>query len=283
MISGLAGAAMYLLSAGDGDERRLHVTERVLDQFCRLAVARPPLGLWTPPGKITEIERTRSPHLHDGYLNLGFAHGISGVASVLGSAASRGIGSSAVTGAVTALGELLTDCLVETDYGLDLPYFKLPADWQHEQLGLARSAWCYGNLGGAVALANCASVDVRFLDTAIQLLESVERRPLELRQIDNPSLCHGVAGQISIQRHIAAVAQAHGRHWNGPSEGTVAQLLAMADDTAAFGLRNNNVPGAQTDSPGFLTGSGGAAVALVSLGSDRNTAAEYMLCGGVPC
>ncbi|AZQ72675.1 hypothetical protein EKH77_16890 [Streptomyces luteoverticillatus] len=284
VISGLAGAAMYLLAAGDADERRRDAADRIVEQFCRLVVVPPPLGLWTPPARITEIERDRSPHLHDGYLNLGFAHGVPGVASVLGVAAARGSAVPGLPEAVSALAGLITDCLVETDYGPDLPYFKLPPERQQgEQRGLARAAWCYGNLGGAVALANCASVDPRFVDTAIRLLESVERRPVELRHIDNPSLCHGIAGQLTVQRYIAAVAAKHGRQWAGPGEETLERLLAMADPTAAFGMRNDNVPGAQTDSPGFLTGSGGTAVALVSLGAERITGAEYMLCGGVPC
>ncbi|MCC3776352.1 lanthionine synthetase C family protein [Streptomyces sp. UNOB3_S3] len=283
VISGLAGAAMYLLAAGDADERRRDAADRIVEQFCRLVVVPAPLGLWTPPARITEIERARSPHLHDGYLNLGFAHGIPGVASVLGVAAARGSAVPGLPEAVSALGGLITDCLVETDYGPDLPYFQLPPERQGEQRGLARSAWCYGNLGGAVALANCASVDPRFLDTAIRLLESVERRPVELRHIDNPSLCHGVAGQLTVQRYIATVAAKHGRHWAGPDQGTLDRLLAMGDPGAAFGMRNDNVPGARTDSPGFLTGSGGTAVALVSLGAGRITGAEYMLCGGAPC
>ncbi|GHC36832.1 lanthionine synthetase C family protein [Streptomyces cinnamoneus] len=283
VISGLAGAAMYLLASGDADERRRDAADRVVEQFCRLATVPPPHGLWTPAGKITEIERNKSPHLHDGYLNLGYAHGVSGVVSLLGTAAAHGAASPRVADAVHALGELITNCLVETDYGLDLPYFKLPPDRQWEQQGLARSAWCYGNLGAAAALANCASVDPRFLDTAIELLRSVGRRPVALRHIDNPSLCHGVAGQITVERHVAAVAAAHGRQWAGPARDTLEHLLAMADPDAAFGLRNDNVPGARTDSPGFLTGSGGAAVALVSLERDRLTQAEYMLCGGVAC
>ncbi|MFK8843665.1 hypothetical protein [Streptomyces sp. Ac-502] len=106
-------------------------------------------------------------------------------------------------------------------------------------------------------------MDPAFLDTAIALLESVERRPEELRQIDNPSLCHGIAGQISIQRHIGTVARAHGRHWSGPSQHTVEQLLAMTDSDSLFGLRNNNVSGVQTDSPA----SSPARVALRSLSS----------------
>ncbi|MDT0459735.1 lanthionine synthetase C family protein [Streptomyces sp. DSM 41527] len=283
VISGLAGAGMYLFASGDADERRRNAADRIVEHFCRLAVAPPPLGLWTPPRKITEVERNRSPHLHGGYLNLGFAHGISGVASLLGTAAARGSTSPALTSAVTAIGELITACLVDTAYGPDLPYFKLPADRQRGQQGLARSAWCYGNLGGAVALAHCASVDTRFLDTAISLLESVERRPVELRHVDNPSLCHGIAGQITVQRHVAAVAAVHGQPWSGPRQATLEQLLDMADAGAVFGLRNDNVPGAQTDSPGFLTGSGGAAVALISLGGDRITTAEAMLCGGAAC
>ncbi|UQA94463.1 lanthionine synthetase C family protein [Streptomyces halobius] len=283
VISGLAGAAIHLLASGGADERRRNAADRIVEQFCRLATVPPPLGLWTPPGKITSIERNGSPHLHDGYLNLGFAHGISGVLSVLGTAASRGTASPVLTGTVTTLGEQITDRLVETDYGPDLPYFMLPSDRQREQTGLARSAWCYGNLGAAVALANCASVDLRFLDTAIRLLESVERRPVELRYIDNPSLCHGVAGQVTVQRYVAAVAASYGRGWAGPNQAVVEQLLTMVDPDATFGLRNNVVPGAQTDSPGFLTGSGGAAVALMSLGHDGLTAAELMLCGGVAC
>ncbi|MFE7661075.1 lanthionine synthetase C family protein [Streptomyces celluloflavus] len=283
VISGLAGAGMYLLASGDADERRWAMAERIVDRFCRLVLVPPPLGLWTPAGKITEVERNGSPQLHGGYLNLGFAHGISGVASLLGTAAARGLASPALSRAVSVLGALITDCLVDTGYGPDLPYFKLPPDRQRGQQGLARSAWCYGNLGGAVALAHCARADERFLDTAIGLLESVERRPAELRYIDNPSLCHGIAGRITVQRYVAAVAASYGRQCGGPAQATLERLLEMADPRAVFALRNDNVPGAQTDSPGFLTGSGGAAVALVSLDRDRITTAEAMLCGGAAC
>ncbi|WP_143079121.1 lanthionine synthetase C family protein [Streptomyces monashensis] len=283
VISGLAGTGMYLLAAGDADDRRREVVDRVVDHLCRLVLVPPPLGLWTPSAKITETERRNSPHLHGGYLNLGFAHGISGVASLLGTAAARGPVPPTLRQAVLVLGELITCSLVDTAYGPDLPYFKLPPDRLRGQQGLARSAWCYGNLGGALALAHCASVDPRFLDTAIRLLESVERRPVELRHIDNPSLCHGIAGRLTVQRHVATVAASYGRQWTGPAREALDRLLEMADPRAVFGLRNDNVPGAQTDSPGFLTGSGGAAVALISLGRDRVTTAEAMLCGGRAC
>jgi hypothetical protein len=282
IISGLAGAAMYLLHVGAQDGPSWDMVTRVVEAFCRLAVLPVPRGFWTPPSEITEFERKHHPELCGGYLNLGYAHGISGVLSLLGQAKRQQVPCPSVEEAATVLGAVLRNCLRSTDYGMDLPYYKLTPGHETARM-LTRCAWCYGNIGAALAFAHAASVNPRFLVDCGQLLDSVEARPQQLRFDNNPSLCHGIGGQLSIQRYLAGMLGTQRCPLGRSHEETVERLLALWDDRALFGFVNEQPDGVPTDSPGFLTGAGGAAVALISLatGAGRISMAENMLCGGV--
>lgn len=283
VISGLAGAAMYLLHAGAQDGPSRDMVTRVVEAFCRLAVLPVPLGFWTPPSEISEFEREHRPKLGGGYLNLGYAHGISGVLSLLGQAKRHQIPCPLLEEAATVLGAVLRNCLQANDYGMDLPYYKLTPGYETARM-LTRCAWCYGNMGAALAFAHAASVDPHFLIDCGQLLDSVEARPRQLRFDNNPSLCHGLGGQLSIRRCLAGMLGTQRCPLGRSHEDTVERLLGLWDDRALFGFVNEQPDGVPTDSPGFLTGSGGTAVALISLstGAGRISMAEKMLCGGVP-
>ena len=62
---------------------------------------------------------------------------------------------------------------------------------------------------------------------------------------------------------------------------TPADVLRYTDLAAQFGLVNYQLPSRPTDSPGFLEGSGGAAVALITSGRGQPVAAEALLTGAV--
>lgn len=276
VIAGLSGAALYILQTAAWNGRLARTGVAIIEEFCRLALDTPPNGFWTPSNQITEFERETSPRLRGGYLNLGYAHGIAGVLSVLGRASARGVDVARLDDAIVTLTKVLTDSLQDTEYGPDVPYHRLSADQPATQPELSRTAWCYGNLGLALALSNA---DIEQNGIVRGLVRSVHDRPLALRFMGNPSLCHGIGGQLSIERHLG-LAKLPADY---TPDVTIENLLDFADDRMEFGFANEQQEGRFTDSPGFLEGSGGVAVALISLESEEPSTAEKMLLGDFTC
>ncbi len=71
-------------------------------------------------------------------------------------------------------------------------------DWR--ALHGTRTAWCDGTPGVARSLwlAGQALEDDNLCQEAVKAIECSLRRPVRLRQINSPTLCHGVAGLLQI-------------------------------------------------------------------------------------
>lgn len=277
VVSGMAGAVCYVLATAARHGPLASVAVRVLERLCDLVLTPPPGGLWTPPSKITDVEREHHAHLLGGYLDLGYAHGAAGVLAVLGRARERGVGPARLDEAITTLAAELVGDLQPTEYGRDLPYHRIRPDRPATQGVLSRAAWCYGNPGLALALTRVGAIVPQAGAVADELLASVHRRPASLLFVDNPSLCHGLAGLLAVARLVDGASS--------QVDDLVEQLLDHRDPAARFGFRNVQRDPISIDSPGFLEGSAGAAVALVSFAADptRFCAAEDMLLGGFSC
>lgn len=263
VVVGISGAVTYIM-ATDAHRTALGETaERALRALAELAVIEAPGGLWTPPDKVSDLERATRPELWAGYLNCGFAHGIAGVLNVLGQACDRGIGGEVVVEATERLADLLVQVSTYTD-GVDVPAFlPLPDDHRSRPAPTgdsARYGWCYGNLGAALPFHNSRFLALRHPRLRTDLLD-VAGRSTDLG-LDNPSLCHGLAGKLVLERAML------GDH-TVPEN--VKQLLALRNPNKLFDFDNVQLGSAVLDSPGFLDGSGGAAVALLSLAAEPDT------------
>ncbi|MEU1984772.1 lanthionine synthetase LanC family protein [Nocardia sp. NPDC019395] len=264
VVVGISGAVTYVMTTDAHRTALGDTAERAVRTLAELAVAEAPGGLWTPPDKVSELERSTRPELWAGYLNCGFAHGIAGVLNVLGQACDRGIGGPVVAEAAERLADLLVQVSTYANM-VDVPAF-LPLRSDHDGGPAptgdgARYAWCYGNLGAALPFHNSRFLADRHPDMLAGLLDISGRSQTSL-SLDNPSLCHGMAGKLALEREML------GDH---TVPANVKQLLALSTPDRVFGFDNVQLESTVLDSPGFMDGSGGAAVALLSLGAPPDT------------
>ena len=259
VISGLSGAISYVFTTDAGTGKLGQAAIRAIDALAELALTDCPGGLWTPTERLHELERARWGHTAPSQLNCGFAHGIAGVLNVLGQASDRGWGSPLVPEATEHLAGIL---LAASDLNgtLDVPYRVLPETAAAADRTRSRYAWCYGNLGAALPFHNSATLRRKHPDVITRLLDTSERTEEDL-QLSGPTLCHGRAGKLVLERIMLG---------EDTVVGNTAALLQLADPARPYLLEDDR-RGSPFDSPGFLSGSGGAASALLSLQAPADT------------
>ena len=258
VIVGLCGAVTYVMTTAARETELGESAVQAIGTLAALSLVDFPGGLWTPPEKVGELEGRLRPELWAGYLNCGFAHGIAGALNLLGQACDRGIGGDVVAEATDRLADLLVE-VSTTRSGLDVPA-NVPLQRFREgegESGTARTryAWCYGNLGAALPFHNSRHLAARHPDVLTRLLDTSGRTADDMG-LDNPTLCHGTAGKLVLERAMLGADTV---------PDNVAGLLAQRNPERVFGFDNIQSSCPTLDSPGLLDGSGGAAVALVSL------------------
>lgn len=284
IIGGLAGPTRLLLQIPRIEDRSAGVLSAAVDRLARWAVTTD--GYRTPPARITPLEREHQPDLHGGYLNLGYAHGLCGVLSVLARAAERNVGGSVVHEGAERVATTIVNAVIECEHGPELPFMQptVPVSSGGGPGRSSRIGWCYGNIGAVLAFSDYLPVAADKANIAAsleRLLNSVAQTPLSLHD-DNPSLCHGVGGLLLIARHFTENGLWIGSDTALNPQDLAGRVLGMYDSDLVFGLRN--LQQWPLDSPGFLTGSGGAGVALASWAEGtRLTSVEKIITGGSLC
>jgi hypothetical protein len=200
LITGLVGIAVPVLQriadrkASPSSEP---VARGILDQLERLA--RPMdtgLSWHTPAALLPEWQRVQAP---DGYTNLGLAHGIPGVVAILARYIAAGVDAARarvlLDGAVAYL-RSVAGPRPGTRYPAWLP---TRGDWT------CRVAWCYGDLGVAVALMSAATATGRddWRRDALELARGMAARPIDAAQVVDAGLCHGAAGVAHLFNRLA--------------------------------------------------------------------------------
>ncbi len=186
----------------------------------------------------------------------GMAHGVTGILAFLALAAEH---ERLVPGQQEAMHHLagwLGDIAGEDAAG---PYF--PA-WAAETPVPAKSAWCYGAPGVAVALHRAGTVlgEPAWQRLAAEALRAVTRRPEADWHLDGPTVCHGHAGLL---RALHRVGTATGDPELLAAAGRVARRVAAdADETAEFLFRHHE-SGVPVDVAGLVEGAAGVACALL--------------------
>ena len=266
VISGASGVAAYLL---------LRDPHRVLpDMLAGLvsltdASERPPR--WsTPPELLDETMRRLYPW---GNLNCGLAHGIPGPLALLALALQTGHEVPGQAEAIRRVAEWLLAHSMDDEWGINwssaVPLLRSgkPAN-DNTSWRAARSAWCYGSPGVARALwlAGEALDDAFFRDRAVEAMLTVLHRPVAQRQIDSPTLCHGIAGLLLVLLRFAndtgipAFAEASGE--------LVDQLIGIYDPDRPLGYASLEPGGNSVDRAGLLDGAPGVAMALLAAATD---------------
>ena len=153
---------------------------------------------WTPPEEILDEEaRKRYP---SGRADLGVAHGVAGPIALLGSICGAGVEQATAPALLEGAVRWLLAHSVPTDAGPTFPIWVAPGF----QSSPARSAWCYGNPGIAVALLRAARgvSDAGWEQAAVALAcRAAERPPAETGVVD-ASFCHGTAGLAHIYNRM---------------------------------------------------------------------------------
>ena len=270
LINGLTGLGVYALARWP-EAAGADCLPAVVEHLARRA-RRDSDGAywWTPPALLLGPQRQRYP---DGGVDLGVAHGMAGVLPLLARAHALGAGGELA-------GPLLADAVrwllahaVPGRSGQTVPGFLAAGTAARP----ARTAWCYGDPGVAMALLLAArdAGEPGWAEAATRLALHAAARPPEETGVTDAGLCHGTAGlahlfnrmhQFTGEPELARAAV----FW---IERTLA-VCAAADP--ATGLAGEPaVPGAGAgqpawNGPGLLEGAAGITLALLA----ASTAAE---------
>ncbi|MFJ6777439.1 lanthionine synthetase C family protein, partial [Kitasatospora sp. NPDC091257] len=262
LVSGASGVAAYLLRRDPHE-----VLPELLTALVRVAEPAHGMRRWaTPPELLTSASmRRRYP---SGHLNCGLAHGIPGPLAILSLAlrAGREVPGQAKT--VRALAQWLLSHRVDDAWGGGwpdgVPVTPTGRRQPQREPVATRCAWCYGSPGVARSLwlAGEALDDDGLRSAAVEAMTSVLRRPVELRHINSPTFCHGVAGLLHIVLRFAHET-ASARLAYASTE-LVDQLLSAYDPELPFGYASLEEADVAVDRPGLLDGAAGVAMALLA-------------------
>lgn len=301
VIGGAAGWLAALLRAADLLGRRAtdatrQAADRLVDYLVELTRDDGgPLRWFCAPSHFPTIlgpdgEPTPLPgyvkQFPDGVYNLGFAHGPPGILAALcrpdiahaTGTADREARSRRVRQGVRELSRTLEALRIDS---LDYPAWAnllLPhpdtgrPDTGAEQVP-ARSAWCYGPPGIAASLlpASAACGDPEPTDLAVATLLGVERTPAEQQRINSPTLCHGLAGLVTV--YGRAAAQTGLPDLRRMHDAFLSRMCSYADPEHPYLFPDYDPWGGHEHNPGLLTGAAGAMLAL--LGAVSDTAAGW--------
>ena len=260
LISGLVGIAVPVLQRiadGKASPSSEPVARGILDQLERLARPMDTGVAWfTPPELLPEWQRHVAP---EGYTNLGLAHGVPGVIAILARYITAGVD--------VARARVLLEAGVDylRSVAGPVPGSRYVAWLPSQPNSVARVAWCYGDLGVAIALMSAGTALGRddWRRDALDLARGMAARPFETSQVIDAGLCHGAAGAAHLFNRLA---QATGEvELARAADVWFARTITMRRDDGVAGFpRAEFTEGNITYEPAadLLTGAIGVALAL---------------------
>jgi hypothetical protein len=201
----------------------------------------------------------------EGVVNLGLAHGVPGPLALLSLARIQGIDVAGQAEAIRRTADLLCSTQVADEWGPNFP--AAVAAGGRGKAPASRAAWCYGTPGVARSLWLSADATgcERYREVAVEAMEAVFRRPVDVRRIDSPTLCHGVAGLLQVTLRLARASGLAVFH--AAAATLLAQLLAEFEPASLVGFPNREPSGNRVEQPGFLDGAAGVALVLLAASS----------------
>ncbi|MFE9242015.1 lanthionine synthetase C family protein [Nocardiopsis sp. NPDC006938] len=269
LVSGATGLGLLLL------RRRSSPTalQALLSYLVELTVpvrgpgGRPTPGWWTPDSPTPGLP-TPYPL---GHLNLGIAHGVSGVLALLALAWAEGERVPGQTAAITRITEWL---LRWGPRAGDSPGAESWQGWpgilssESGRQGAPalpnRPTWCYGTAGTAraVQLAGVALLRPDWEAAAVEGLTAVLHNPTLTGLVTEPSLCHGWAGVLQATWRVAGTSDDHRLQEQIPA--IAEQVMDHLDPERMAG--------------GLLEGLAGVALALHTFATDTEPASGWDRC-----
>lgn len=194
LVSGLAGYGVYALECLPTPGAR-ECLEGVVSRLAELAIHTPEGVTWrTGPELLPDHQRRQSP---DGHHNLGVAHGVPGVLVVLALSAAAGVARSQAAAMASGAVDWLLAQRLDDNSPSRLPYWR---NTDGSTTGPARTAWCYGDPGVAMAVLVAArALGVAAWEAeATGLARAAALRAPEDSGVTDAWLCHGSAGLAHV-------------------------------------------------------------------------------------
>ncbi len=286
IVSGLVGLGVYALERlprAPAIECLELVVARLDEMSGRTAAG---IAWLSPPELLPAPQREDCPA---GCYNLGLAHGVPGVIALLGQVCARE--DAALHGARQKARALLDGAVAwllahePADHTESFPYW-IGAGISPQP---ARLAWCYGDLGIAVALLQAArgACEPAWEREAVRIAQRAAARPAEQSGVIDCGLCHGAAGVAHLFNRLFQATgddtlREAARFWfartfemRRPGEAVAGFPAWMPDPVRPEEKR-------WVAEPGLLEGAAGVALALLAATSDREPAWDRMLLVSVP-
>jgi lantibiotic modifying enzyme len=273
LINGLVGLGIYALE-GLPRPTAAACLERVVARLGERARQEPEGAAWfSPPETLPGYQLEEHP---DGLYNLGMSHGAAGIVALLGAACDAG-----TAGARPLLDRAMAWLLARrqpADQGFAFSNFHVPGT----EPSPSRLAWCYGDPGMAAALLVAArgAGEPAWERAALEVARAAASRPEELSRVRDTSLCHGAAG----------LAHLFHRLYNATGEEELADAARFwYERTLGFRVPGLGFGGFRPwsigtdgifdwrEDPGFLQGSAGVGLALLSAVSTVEPAWDRVL------
>ncbi len=281
VISGVTGLGRYFLAEPSDPEAVQDVLRYLVALTEPVRAGAGPLPGWFSPPWPAALD----PRRREWVLDLGLAHGIAGPLALLSLCWTRGLRVPGHDTAIRRIARWLMSWRQEGPVAGPGWPGTVSADQElaatRPALGPGRASWCYGapGIARALQLAGVALGEEAWVHTAAQAMRAVFARPDGLRGLDEPGLCHGLAGLARITGRIADELD---DGWLSARADEIAErLCARFDPGTAFGFPTAPVLPLRPeplDAPTFLEGAAG--VALVLLG--RSTPPAGTAEGTVP-
>ncbi len=262
LVSGLVGIGTYLLDRLPRPDARAGL-ELVLNHLAASAERRGGFASWfTRADRLSHWQRDQCP---EGHYNLGVAHGVPGVIAFLGRLWAAGVAREQARPLLEDTVRWLLEQRQPEEAAWRYPCWVAPG----ARTRAGRLAWCYGDLGIAVALqvaAGAAGVD-QWACEARSLALRASRTAPECSGVRDAGFCHGAAGVGHLFNRLFQATEE-------PVLGDAARLwleraLSMrrpGTGTGGFLTFVPRVGGGEAwkADPGLVTGAAGTGLALLA-------------------
>lgn len=287
LIGGLVGFGVYALETGEAGRP---LAGHVLDHLERRARPRSGGLAWhTAPDLLPLWQREHAPH---GYWNLGLAHGLPGVIALL----ARFITAEIEVDRARALLEPAVAALLAAAPARDHGRYPgwqaggpdeqaCPAEVADDDAQRGRLAWCYNDLGVAMALGSAALAarDPGWRAEMHALARACAARTFEDAQVFDAGICHGAIGVAHLFDRLRqatgdSLVAAAARSW-------LDRALAMRNGQPFAGFPSRTFhDGAErwTADASILTGAAGVALVLHSMITEVEPAWDRLLLADLP-
>ena len=265
LISGLCGAAVYLLCPSE-DDRPLSALGVVVAALAEIVERNGWPPAWFTPDALVSAKSMIGKY-PAGSLNCGLAHGAAGIVSVLALAYRAGVPATNLRAALERLAQWLLQQRQTQHWGLCWP--AAVGIRAADEPTPAPMGWCYGNPGVARALwlAGHALSDQTICGVAIEAMRSALLRPGLRRSTKSPAFCHGLAGLLHITMRFSSDTSL--AEFQAAADGILKRLLALFSADAPFGFRDHDEELGLVDRRGLLDGAAGIALVLLAASSHQ--------------